>query len=211
MIVRRRLAPYAIAAIVGVGVLSACQPPVPAPDTGPIGQGAVADGGTDVDATPTTEADGPSDTETAIREAVVALSRQQIGTPYASGAMKPGVAFDCSGLTTWVWKQAGVTLPRSSAAQYKATERIDEDELLPGDLVFYSSAGPNGAISHVALYAGDGRLVQAHKPGKPLSETDIDGYWKGHLVGYGRVEVTDDAVVPEVPETPSTTTTTVAD
>ena len=54
-------------------------------------------------------------------------------------------------------------------------------------MVFYSSAGTTGSISHVALYAGNGKIVQAHKPGVALSEDDLETWWKGHLVGYGRV------------------------
>ncbi len=202
MILRRRLAPLALAAVVGVGALSACQPVLPAglPE---VGQGAVAG----EEARPV----APSSAEADIRDAVVALARQQIGTPYGSGSMKPGVAFDCSGLTTWAWKQAGVALPRSSAAQYAGTERIDEDELLPGDLVFYSSAGPNGRVSHVAMYAGHGKIVHARKPGIPLREDSLSTYWTRNLVGYGRVDLGEDALVPDVPEPAApTTTTTVA-
>lgn len=119
---------------------------------------------------------------------VVQAARDQIGMPYKSGGESPAEGgFDCSGLTYYAWKQAGVTLPRSSSAQYAGATKIKKADLKPGDLVFYSSSGTSGSVSHVALYVGDGKIVQAHKPGVPLSEDDLATWWTGHLVGYGRV------------------------
>lgn len=119
---------------------------------------------------------------------VVQAARDQIGMPYKSGGESPAEGgFDCSGLTYYAWKQAGVTLPRSSSDQYAWATKIKKADLKPGDFVFYSSSGTTGSISHVALYVGDGKIVQAHKPGVPASEDDLETWWKGHLVGYGRV------------------------
>lgn len=119
---------------------------------------------------------------------VVGAARDQIGMPYVSGGESPAEGgFDCSGLTYYAWKQVGVTLPRSSSAQYTWAQKITKAELKPGDLVFYSSSGSTGSISHVALYVGGGKIVQAHKPGVKLSEDDLATWWNGHLVGYGRV------------------------
>lgn len=119
---------------------------------------------------------------------VVEAARDQIGMPYKSGGESPAEGgFDCSGLTYYAWKQVGVTLPRSSSAQYSWATKIKKADLKPGDLVFYSSSGPNGSITHVALYAGNGKIIQAHKPGVPASEDDLATWWSGHLVGYGRV------------------------
>ena len=119
---------------------------------------------------------------------VVSAAREQIGMPYVSGGESPAEGgFDCSGLTYYAWKQVGVTLPRSSSAQWSWVQRIKKADLRPGDLVFYSASGPSGSVSHVALYAGDGKIVQAHKPGVRLSEDDLATWWTGHLVGYGRV------------------------
>lgn len=120
----------------------------------------------------------------------VQAARQQIGQPYVSGGeSRAEGGFDCSGLTTYAWSQAGVnTLPRTSTGQYTWSTRITKADLRAGDLVFYSSAGPTGTVSHVALYSGEGTIIHAHKPGVPLSEDDLDTYWTGHLVGYGRVK-----------------------
>ncbi|WP_426573228.1 NlpC/P60 family protein [Aquihabitans sp. McL0605] len=132
-----------------------------------------------------------TDAATTTRAQVVADARSLIGQPYKTGGeTRAEGGFDCSGLTYYSWHHhAGVVLPRTSAAQYAGTTRITKAQLLPGDLVFYSSAGPKGAISHVALYAGNGKIIQAHKPGVPASEDDLATWWTGHLVGYGRVDV----------------------
>jgi cell wall-associated NlpC family hydrolase len=114
-------------------------------------------------------------------------AREQIGTPYRYGGSSPSTGFDCSGLTSWAWKQAGVSsIPRTSRDQRAWADRITRAELRPGDLVFYSSGGPTGTVSHVALYAGDGKIVHAPSSGKTVTETTVD-YWKGALVGFGRV------------------------
>ena len=126
-------------------------------------------------------------------EKAVAAAREEIGQPYVSGGESEAEGgFDCSGLTYYAWKQAaGISIPRSSLAQYQWATKIKKADLKPGDFVFYSSSGTTGTVSHVALYSGDGKIIQAHKPGKPVDEVKMDGYWTGHLVGYGRVPAED--------------------
>jgi cell wall-associated NlpC family hydrolase len=115
----------------------------------------------------------------------VEAARDQIGQPYVSGGESRNEGgFDCSGLTYYAWKQAGVTLPRSSSAQYNWATKIKKADLKPGDFVFYASGS---SVSHVAIYAGNGKIIQAHKPGVPASEDDLATWWTNHLVGYGRV------------------------
>lgn len=116
----------------------------------------------------------------------VDAARSQMGTPYRSGGAAPG-GFDCSGLTSWAWKQAGVSIPRTSSEQHRWTTRVSRADLQAGDLVFYSSAGPRGRVSHVALYAGGGKIVHARKTGVPVEEQNVDTWWKSNLVGYGRI------------------------
>jgi peptidoglycan DL-endopeptidase CwlO len=86
-----------------------------------------------------------------------ALSVQ--GTQYVWGSADPSVGFDCSGLTSWAWAQAGVSIPHSSAAQY-SLPHVPLSSVQPGDLIFYYSP-----ISHVALYIGGGQIVHATHPG----------------------------------------------
>ena len=115
----------------------------------------------------------------------VQAAREQIGQPYVNGGESPSEGgFDCSGLTYYAWKQAGVTLPRSSSAQYSWATKIKRADLQPGDLVFYASGS---TVSHVALYAGNGKIIQARKPGVPAGEYDLATWWTSNLVGYGRI------------------------
>ncbi|NNN19160.1 MAG: C40 family peptidase [Acidimicrobiaceae bacterium] len=111
----------------------------------------------------------------------IALSwaRQELGKPYRFGASGPN-AFDCSGLTAFVFAKAGISLPHSAAAQYSDTTRVSLSSLQPGDLVFYYSP-----ISHVAIYIGGGQVLQALNESSPVEISGI--YWDGVPVGAGRL------------------------
>jgi peptidoglycan DL-endopeptidase CwlO len=86
-------------------------------------------------------------------------AQTQLGKPYQWGAEGPD-RFDCSGLTSWAFKRAGVTLPRSSRQQATVGRSVSFDDLRPGDLVF--SYQP---ISHVGIYVGEGRMLAAPQTG----------------------------------------------
>jgi len=89
----------------------------------------------------------------------------QVGTPYIWGGEKPGVGFDCSGLTQAAYKLAGITLPRVAQDQFDAGPRLGPGSVLqPGDLVFFG--GGTGNVSHVGLYLGvqDGRTMMVDAP-----------------------------------------------
>jgi cell wall-associated NlpC family hydrolase len=83
----------------------------------------------------------------------------QLGANYVWGSADPNVGFDCSGLTSWAWAQAGVYIPHSSQAQHSTLPNVPLDRLAPGDLVFYYSP-----TSHVAMYIGGGRIVHIRNP-----------------------------------------------
>ncbi|MFC5993405.1 NlpC/P60 family protein [Pseudonocardia hispaniensis] len=83
----------------------------------------------------------------------------KLGRPYQWGANGPNT-FDCSGLTSWAFAQAGVTLPRSSSAQATVGRAVSWNDLQPGDLVFYYTPA-----SHVGIYAGDGKMINAPQSG----------------------------------------------
>jgi cell wall-associated NlpC family hydrolase len=93
-------------------------------------------------------------------EIAVGAAKSVIGTPYVFGSADPSVGFDCSGLTSWAWAQAGVYIPHSSASQYSSLPHVPLGSVQPGDLIFYYSP-----ISHVALYIGGGQIVHATHPG----------------------------------------------
>jgi cell wall-associated NlpC family hydrolase len=101
----------------------------------------------------------------------------QLGDPYAWGAAGPG-SFDCSGLTMYSWASAGVSLPHSSSAQYGVVRHVAISDLQPGDLVFYYSP-----ISHVGIYIGGGKIIDAPYPGLSVH---ISGLNSMPLVGAGR-------------------------
>ena len=94
----------------------------------------------------------------------VAVALAQLGSPYVWGAEGPST-FDCSGLTSFAYAAAGVTIPRVSRAQYAAyagMRSVDPLHLVPGDLVFFAdSPGNPGTIHHVGMYVGGGVMVEA--------------------------------------------------
>jgi cell wall-associated NlpC family hydrolase len=103
----------------------------------------------------------------------------ELGKPYVWGATGPN-SFDCSGLTQFVWRQAGVTIPRVAADQDAWTIPVPLSELLPGDLVFYGTTD----IHHVGIYIGDGLMINAPHTGDVVRVTSI---WWSDLAGFGRV------------------------
>ncbi|MER7484880.1 NlpC/P60 family protein [Streptomyces sp. NPDC126497] len=100
--------------------------------------------------------------ERAVRYAVA-----QLGKPYEWGAEGPA-AYDCSGLTSEAWAAAGTPIPRTSQEQWARLERVPLDRLRPGDLVVYFPEA-----THVALYLGDGMVVQAPRPGARIRVSPI--------------------------------------
>ncbi|MFI6851658.1 NlpC/P60 family protein [Streptomyces sp. NPDC050416] len=92
---------------------------------------------------------------------------RQLGKPYEWGAEGPE-SYDCSGLTSQAWAQAGAPIPRTSQEQWKRLKRIPLPQLRPGDLVVYFPEA-----THVALYLGDGMVVQAPRPGAKVKVSPI--------------------------------------
>jgi cell wall-associated NlpC family hydrolase len=118
--------------------------------------------------------DGPASGRAAV---AVKTAYAQLGDPYVWGAAGPG-SFDCSGLTMYSWAAAGVALPHSSSAQYSAVRHVSMSELQPGDLVFYYSP-----ISHVGIYIGGGKIIDAPYPGLSVH---ISGLYSMPVAGAGR-------------------------
>ena len=108
---------------------------------------------------------------------VVAVARSRAGSPYRYGATGPR-AFDCSGLTQWVYKKLGKRLPRTSGAQAGAVRKVRHPRR--GDLVFFTSGGH---VYHVGIYAGRHMLWHASRPGHPVAKERI---WTSSVF-YGRV------------------------
>jgi cell wall-associated NlpC family hydrolase len=110
--------------------------------------------------------------------AAIAAALSQQGVAYRFAAASPGQAFDCSGLTSWAWAQAGVSLPHQSRAQYGSVSHIPTGDAQPGDLIFYYSP-----ISHVAIYLGNGMMVHSPNSGDVVKEAPVN--WN-NVVGVGR-------------------------
>jgi peptidoglycan DL-endopeptidase CwlO len=99
----------------------------------------------------------------------VSFAYAQLGKPYQWAADGPG-SYDCSGLTMAAWRAAGVSLPHSSSLQYGYGTHVSQDQLQPGDLVFFYSP-----ISHVGIYIGGGKMIHAPHPGDVVKITSISG------------------------------------
>jgi peptidoglycan DL-endopeptidase CwlO len=112
-----------------------------------------------------------------------ALGRR--GSEYEWGATGPG-EFDCSGLTSWAYKQAGVTIPRTSRQQWTAGKPVSVDALQPGDLLFYDDgSGDPATIHHVGMFVGDGKMVDAPTEGQLVDVRSMRS--DGHFIGARRI------------------------
>jgi cell wall-associated NlpC family hydrolase len=125
---------------------------------------------------------GSSNTSSAAATAV-RIARAQIGKPYAWGGNGPG-SFDCSGLTTYSYRAAGVSLPRTSQAQFGVGSRVSRGAVRSGDLVFFATNGPGA--SHVGIAISNGSFVSATSHGVRIQP--IGGsYWGSAYVGARRI------------------------
>jgi peptidoglycan DL-endopeptidase CwlO len=137
--------------------------------------------GVDPSATAAPAPEAPAVGQGAIAAMNVALGL--VGTPYASGGTTPR-GFDCSGLTMYAFKQAGITLPRTSYGQYGVGTPVSRSQIQAGDLVFFSTNG--GGASHVGIATGPDSVVSATSHG--VRQHGIsDSYWGSHYVGARRV------------------------
>ncbi|MBW9209553.1 C40 family peptidase [Mumia sp. zg.B21] len=109
-------------------------------------------------------------------EAAVQFALAQVGEPYVWAGAGPN-AWDCSGLTMRAWQAAGKSLPHFSGAQYASSTPIALSDARRGDLLFWSRGGPD-SIHHVALYLGDGWMVEAPRPGKSVQVVSVYS-WTG--------------------------------
>ncbi|MGM9554594.1 MAG: S-layer homology domain-containing protein [Faecousia sp.] len=114
---------------------------------------------------------------------LLAFAKSFEGYPYVYGGNGPN-SFDCSGFVLYVYKHFGYSFSRGAQEQYKDGMHVDMDDLLPGDLVFFSSYGNCNAsnssfrsITHVGLYLGNGYFIHASNPTRGVV---IDTLWSGY-------------------------------
>lgn len=146
--------------------------------------------GTIVAVSPAGQAEAASTYSTTKGEQAIAFGKKYMGTPYKFGAStKTTSVFDCSSFTKHVMKQFGVTLPRTSAQQSKVGTPVSKANLKAGDLVFFSSGSrANGKnVTHVAIYAGNGKILHTYgKPGVTMGDLN-SGTWKRTYLKARRV------------------------
>jgi len=118
---------------------------------------------------------------TATPDQVIGLGLNELGRPYVYGDEGPN-SFDCSGLMQYIFGKAGISLPRTAAEQQRFTQPIASPS--PGDLVFYDDA--SGHATHVTLYIGNGRMLEAPEPGKNVRTIGMYDL-TGRTRAYGRV------------------------
>ena len=102
---------------------------------------------------------------------LIAFAREQLGVPYAYGGASR-LGFDCSGLTMYVYQHLGISLPHGATAQAGLGQAVSLHQLQLGDLVFW---GGGGYYSHVAIYAGHGRIIAAPHSGEVVQYQPLSG------------------------------------
>ena len=113
--------------------------------------------------------------------AAISFAEQQLGKPYLWGGTGPD-AFDCSGLMMMAYRAAGISIARTSQAQWASETRVPASQVQPGDLVFF--AGSDGTVTdpgHVGLVIGDGKMIEAYATGFPIR---VSSYANRGAVGF---------------------------
>ncbi|MFT4045921.1 MAG: C40 family peptidase [Solimonas sp.] len=127
----------------------------------------------------------PDPANDATRREIVLDALGQVGRPYRYGGTTPS-GFDCSGLVQFVYAQSGIKLPRTTREQHQIGRKIDLENAVPGDLLFYSFGGHG--IDHVAIYLGDDEAVHAPASGRAVIVAGVHlKYWQQHFVDAVRV------------------------
>ncbi|MBC8417982.1 MAG: NlpC/P60 family protein [Pseudomonadota bacterium] len=118
-----------------------------------------------------------------LRENIVNTAESFLGLPYRWGGSSVEQGFDCSGLVMAVYRLNGLKLPRSSKDQYRAGRRIDQEELVEGDLVFFTMS-EDDKIFHVGIYVGEGKFIHAPGQGKTIRVNFLsDAYYAQRFLG----------------------------
>ena len=119
-----------------------------------------------------------------LREEVIQYAEGFIGKPYVFGVEGPD-AFDCSGLTKYVYKRFNIDLPHYTGTQWGCGEGICKNELMEGDLVFFNTTGN---VSHVGIYIGGDRFIHAPSKGNGVKINSLkEKYYKERYIGARRM------------------------
>ena len=115
---------------------------------------------------------------------IVATAKKYLGYKYTYGGSSPNTGFDCSGFTSYIFKQYGISLNRTAAGQYSNGVAVSRANLQPGDLVMFGKSG----INHVAIYIGGGQIIHSSTPSTGVRIDSLStGYYNNNYVGARRV------------------------
>ena len=115
-----------------------------------------------------------------IGDKLVSLAKSKLGCKYVWGATGPN-QFDCSGLTSWCYKQVGISIPRTSLAQSKSGKAVSKSNLQAGDLLFWKTT--SAEVGHVGMYVGNGQFIHAPNKSKPVKYDSLsNSYYSSRYV-----------------------------
>jgi cell wall-associated NlpC family hydrolase len=142
------------------------------------------------DKTPATDANSDSQLAHDLRDTLIGLAMELRNTRYVRGGHDPSTGFDCSGFVRYVFEHAiGLHLPTNSASQYMVGHTVARNDMQPGDLVFFRTAGRHGRgrVSHVGIYLSDGRFIHSPRRGESVRVDNLsDSYWLQRFAGARR-------------------------
>jgi cell wall-associated hydrolase len=114
---------------------------------------------------------------------LIVIAKSKLGSPYSFGSLGPS-AFDCSGYTSYVFRQMGISLPRTASSQAYGGVKVAKANLKKGDLVFFNTYG---GISHVGIYIENGNFIHASSYGSGVVVSNInDSYYAPRYVTAAR-------------------------
>ena len=121
-----------------------------------------------------------SSSSNSIGDKLVSLAKSKLGCKYVWGATGPNT-FDCSGLTSWCYKQVGISIPRTSLAQSKSGKAVSKSNLQPGDLLFWKTT--SAEVGHVGMYVGNNQFIHAPNKSKPVKYDSLsNSYYSSRFV-----------------------------
>jgi len=125
-----------------------------------------------------------------LRKTLIDLAMKLRNSPYVRGGHSPSTGFDCSGFVRYVFAHAlGLELPTNSASQFHVGHKVTRDQMKPGDLVFFRTAGRHGRgrVSHVGIYLSDGRFIHSPRRGETVRVDSLqEAYWAKRFAGAKR-------------------------
>ncbi|WLR55445.1 SH3 domain-containing C40 family peptidase [Mesobacillus subterraneus] len=132
---------------------------------------------------PKTAAKAPVSKPANYKATAISAAKSNLGVKYKWGGNNPN-GFDCSGLVTYSFAKAGVTLPRTAGEMYNVGTKVTSYQ--PGDLLFYATSGGK-KVTHVAIYIGNGQMIHsATSNGVSIANLN-NSYWKPRFIGAKRL------------------------